>query len=98
MYEILTGKEHVNYSKFFESEVSPADSKDTLWNYLNQDVVQQSDWVEQATTGRRACTINQHVQEQAGSTLAWYGHFKLVNGYIAHPSQVSRTQTPVIPH
>ena len=33
--------------------------------------------VEQATTGRRGGTVNQHVQEQAGSTLARYGHSKL---------------------
>ena len=33
--------------------------------------------VEQATTGRRGGTVNQHVQEQAGSTLARYGHLKL---------------------
>jgi len=33
--------------------------------------------VEQATTGRRGSTVNQHVQEQAGSTLARYGHLKL---------------------
>ena len=33
--------------------------------------------VQQATTGRRGGTVNQHVQEQAGSTLAGYGHSKL---------------------
>jgi len=34
-------------------------------------------WVEQATTERRGGTVNQHVQEQAESTLARYGHLKL---------------------
>ena len=33
--------------------------------------------VEQATTGRRGGTVNQHVQEQAGSTLTRHGHSKL---------------------
>ena len=33
--------------------------------------------VEQATTGRRGGTVNRHVQLQAGSTLARYGHSKL---------------------
>jgi len=33
--------------------------------------------MEQATTGRCGGVISQHVQEQAGSTLARYGHLKL---------------------
>ena len=37
--------------------------------------------MEQATTGHRGSTVNQHVQEQAGSTLARYGHSELT-GYI----------------
>jgi len=44
--------------------------------------------VEQATTGRCGGTVNRHVQEQAGSTLARYGHSKLT-GYIAHQPQVT---------
>jgi len=39
--------------------------------------------VEQATTGRRGRIVNKYVQEQAGSTLARYGHFKLT-GYTAN--------------
>jgi len=35
-----------------------------------------NEW-NKATTGRRGGTVNQHVQEQAGSTLAGYGHSKL---------------------
>ena len=40
--------------------------------------------VEQVTTGRRGCIVNQYDQEQAGSTLAQYGHFKLT-GYTTQP-------------
>jgi len=36
--------------------------------------------VEQATTGRCGGVISQHVQGQAGSTLARYGHLKLTAG------------------
>jgi len=43
--------------------------------------------VEQVTTGSRRRTVDQRVQEQAGSTLARYGHFQLT-GYIAHQLQV----------
>jgi len=35
-----------------------------------------NEW-DKATTGHRGGTVNQHVQEQAGSTLARYGHSKL---------------------
>jgi len=43
------------------------------------ELLQFADWqrVEQATTGRRGGTVNQYVQEQAGSTLARYGRSKL---------------------
>ena len=40
--------------------------------------------VEQATTGRRGGTVNQHVQEQAGSTLVCTIWALKADGYIAH--------------
>jgi len=43
--------------------------------------------VEQATTASRGRDVDQHVQEQTGSTLERYGHFQLT-GCIAHQPQV----------
>jgi len=51
--------------------------------------------VEQATTGHREGTVNQHVQEQAGSTLARYGHSELT-GYIAHQPQVTSNKSKYV--
>ena len=93
-FKILTGKEHVNCSKFFELADVTSGLRGHSLKLLNSqmELLQLVDCqrVEQATAGRRGCADNQHVQKQAGSTLARYGHFKLT-GYIglAHQPQVS---------